>query len=89
MILPAPRRMRESPLAFTLAEIALSLGIVAGTALLALALFSSVSGNIQRLKEEEAPLRPAKTIDPAILRPHHPLPDSDETPAPGSPQPTG
>ena len=72
--------------AFTLAEIALTLGIFAGTALLALALISSVTGNVQRLKEIEAPLRPGKTLSPAIRHPRHPLPESDESAFPPAQQ---
>ncbi len=64
--------------AFTLAEIALTLGIFAGTVLLTLALFSSVTRNVQRLKEVEAAPRPGKTLPPAIQHPQHPLPDSDD-----------
>lgn len=70
--------IRGSPPAFTLAEIAITLGIVAGTALLVLALFSTLTKNVQRLKEVEAPPRPAKTINPAINQPNHPLPDDDK-----------
>lgn len=77
--------IRETPIlkrgllpAFTLAEIAITLGIVAGTALLVLALFSTLTKSMQRLKEVEAPIRPANTINPAINQPSHPLPDDDE-----------
>lgn len=63
--------------AFTLAEIALTLGIFAGTALLTLALFSSVTRNVQRLKEVEASPRPGKKLPPEIRHPQHPLPESD------------
>lgn len=62
--------------AFTLAEIAITLGIVAGTALLTLALFSTLIKNVQRVKEMDAPLRPAKSLNPAIIKPNHPLPDT-------------
>ncbi|CAN5915444.1 hypothetical protein BH11VER1_BH11VER1_18020 [soil metagenome] len=78
MIPPACFRNLRRRSAFTLAEIALTLGIFAGTALLTLALFSSVTRNIQRLKESEATLRPGKTLNPAIRHPQHPLPDSDD-----------
>lgn len=87
MIPSASSRENECLLAFTLAEVALTLGIVAGTALATLALFSSVTHNVQRLKEVEAPMRPAKVVNPAIYRPHHPLPDSVESSAwPPDPQ---
>lgn len=78
MIRKAHFLKRGSHPAFTLAEIAITLGIVAGTALLVLALFSTLTKNVQRLKEVEAPIRPAKTINPTINQPNHPLPDDDE-----------
>lgn len=86
MIHAAYIRGHESTPAFTLAEIAITLGIVAGTALLTLALLSSLTRNVQRLKEGEAPLRPGKTVNPGIYQPNHPLPDGDELPAPPSVQ---
>ncbi len=66
---------RKSLRGFTLAEIAITLGIVAGTALLILGIFSTVAQNVKRLKEVEAPLRPGLTINPTISHPNHPLPD--------------
>lgn len=81
MIPSASSHKNGFPRAFTLAEIALTLGIVAGTALVTLALFTSVTHQVQRLKEAEAPMRPAKIVNPAIHRPHHPLPDSVESSA--------
>lgn len=76
---------------FTLAEVALTIGIVAGTALVVIGMIGTLSDNVRRLKEPEA--KPRMVTDSQTGPSQNPLPDEgqpddEEDNPPGEPSAT-